>query len=225
MTLIETTSAARPHARRQTVLALELVGLYLVPPTCFLILREAGFPVPAIPAILAGFVVFAVKIVKDPTFDRRTLWRRPSNVPRIVGMFVVGAAFLVGVTLLVLPDKLFRFPLEQPALWLAIMIYYPLLSVIPQEVIYRAYFFHRYRGLFGTEAVMVVASAAAFGWVHVMFGHWLSVVLAMLGGMLFAWTWTRTRSLWAVAFEHALYGCFAFTVGLRPFFYTGAPPF
>lgn len=37
-------------------------------------------------------------------------------------------------------------------------------------------------------------------------------------GVLFAWTYERTRSTLAVSVEHALFGCWMFTVGLGSFF-------
>ena len=41
------------------------------------------------------------------------------------------------------------------------------------------------------------------------------------GGLFFADTYAKTRSLAAVYFEHALYGCYLFTIGLGFYFYHG----
>jgi hypothetical protein len=43
--------------------------------------------------------------------------------------------------------------------------------------------------------------------------------MTLLGGTLFAFTYHRTRSLLACSVEHALYGCFVFTIGLEQLFY------
>ena len=48
----------------------------------------------------------------------------------------------------------------------------------------------------------------------------LSVLLTVIGGLLFGWTWLRTHSIWLVSLEHALFGCFAFTVGLARYFHS-----
>ncbi len=66
---------------------------------------------------------------------------------------------------------------------------------------------------------MIIANALAFGYMHAVFRNPLAVVLALAGGALFAHTYDRTRSLCAVCFEHALYGCFIYTIGLGRYFY------
>jgi hypothetical protein len=63
---------------------------------------------------------------------------------------------------------------------------YPLVSVFPQEFLYRAFFFDRCRLLFGEGWGMVAASAMAFGFVHVIFRNWLAVGLCVIGEFLFS---------------------------------------
>jgi uncharacterized protein len=67
-----------------------------------------------------------------------------------------------------------------------------------------------------------VASALAFGFVHIIFGSWISVVLSTIGGLLFALTYMKSGSLLLTCIEHALFGDFIFTIGLGQFFYHGA---
>jgi hypothetical protein len=43
-----------------------------------------------------------------------------------------------------------------------------------------------------------------------------------IGGVFFARTYTARPSLALVVAEHALYGCFLFTLGLGHYFYHGA---
>jgi len=66
------------------------------------------------------------------------------------------------------PAPFFADP-ELAAAWVLIFILYPLFSVYPQELLYRTFFFHRYRPLFGGGWGMVIASALAFGFVHIIF--------------------------------------------------------
>jgi uncharacterized protein len=106
-------------------------------------------------------------------------------------------------------------------LWAIVMLLYPLLSVYPQELIFRAYFFHRYQALFGAGWTMIAASALAFGFVHIAFGNWISVVLSTIGGFLFALTYHQSGSLFLACLEHAFFGNFIFTIGLGQFFYHG----
>lgn len=206
-------------------LAVELVGLFGVPPAVLLWLRESGVHVPVIPVILVALVICGVLAAADRTLSPGVpeAGRSPtSERRRVLRTFGVGAIGLVGVTAVAAPAELFRLPFERTGLWLSILVIYPLLSVVPQELVFRAFFFHRYRALFESERGLWAASALTFGWVHALFGEPLSVVLSTIGGLLFGWTWMRTRSLVLVSIEHSLYGCFVFTVGLRAYFQSGA---
>ncbi len=102
------------------------------------------------------------------------------------------------------------------------MVLYPLVSVYPQEIIFRAYFFHRYRLLFPRPAVMILASGLCFGLVHVFFFNAWALTLSTVGGILFAWTYHRSGSILFSSIEHGLWGDFIFTVGLGMYFYSGA---
>jgi len=119
------------------------------------------------------------------------------------------------------PDLLFSLVKRSPALWAAVMLLYPWLSVYPQELLYRAFFFHRYRPLFGSRWTMLFASGLAFGFVHIIFGNWLAVALCVLGGLLFAFTYYSSNSLLLTCLDHAIFGNFIFTIGLGRFFYHG----
>ncbi len=46
--------------------------------------------------------------------------------------------------------------------------------------------------------------------------------MTIVGGWIFASRYRRTRSLFTVSVEHALYGMLVFTVGLGQYFYHGA---
>jgi hypothetical protein len=139
----------------------------------------------------------------------------------IVWRFVPFALGLVWLTCALMPAELFRLPAERPLLWLLVMILYPPLSILPQEIIYRSFFMRRYTPLLRDPARVRIACALAFGWMHIIMLNWVAIVLATIGGILFADTYQRTKSLAAVCFEHALYGCFVFSVGLGYFFYHG----
>jgi membrane protease YdiL (CAAX protease family) len=95
-------------------------------------------------------------------------------------------------------------------------------SVYPQEVIWRAFMFHRYRSLFRRRWAIIGASAIAFGHAHIVFHNWLAVGLCVIGGVLFARTFDRSRSTLAAWIDHALYGCLVFTIGIGRYFYSGS---
>lgn len=157
-----------------------------------------------------------------PLWDMAALRDRSMMRPMLL-RFAVCAALMTALTLLMIPERFLGFMSEKPLLWAMVMVLYPLLSVIPQEFIFRSFFFARYRELFPNPAVMLTISALSFGFVHILLHNWVALILSTVGGFLFAHTYHKRRSLALVALEHALYGCFIFTIGLGFFFYSGAP--
>ena len=106
------------------------------------------------------------------------------------------------------------------------MILYPLASVTAQEIMYRVFFFHRYKPLFGGDAQdAIVLNAVLFSFSHIIFQNVTTLIIAFLGGLLFAWRYHSSKSYWALVIEHALYGNLIFTVGLGKYFYTGVSNF
>jgi membrane protease YdiL (CAAX protease family) len=112
---------------------------------------------------------------------------------------------------------------HNPALWALIMVTYPVFSVVPQEIIYRAFFFHRYGPLFENKKVGVVTNAALFAFAHILFRNWVAVIGAFAFGLLWALTYLGSKSLLVVSIEHALYGNLVFTLGIGYYIY--APDF
>jgi hypothetical protein len=185
-----------------------VVGVYLA----------AHVPGGPIPVLLVAAVAAYLFLRRADGFDRRTLLRpealRPA-LPAVVRLWLVVSIGALVVVAIVDRGHLFDLPRRQPLLWLAILVFYPLASVYPQEILYRAFLLHRYgRALNGP-----VASAVAFAFAHLLFGNVLAVVATLAGGWLFARRYQQTRSLLVVSVEHALYGATIFTIGLGRFFY------
>ena len=150
----------------------------------------------------------------------RSRW--PIRCPALLPCLLVAAATATLLVWRLRPQLLFGFVRTHPLFWAAVMLLYPALSVYPQGIIYRVFFFERYRALFPGTAALIVASAAAFGYAHIIFRSPWPVALTFLAGLLFAWRYQSTESLLVSALEHALWGCYAFTVGLGILFYHGA---
>jgi len=87
--------------------------------------------------------------------------------------------------------------------------------------VYRAFFHHRYAPVLRGPVARILVGGAAFGFMHVVFLNWLAPAMTLVGGLLFAWTYERSRSLFAATFEHALWGCYVFTIGIGWYFYGG----
>jgi len=99
------------------------------------------------------------------------------------------------------------------------MLLYPIWSAYPQELIYRTFFFERYKDIFFKKWLMILANSILFGFLHIIFGNWVSVLGATIIGFIFSLTYSKHQSLLAVATEHAIIGDIVFTIGLGQFFY------
>lgn len=214
---IETRSLGTTE-RRTIWLWVEMIGVFLGMPLLIYSRILPNWPIPMLILITVG--AFCV-LAQDASFDRFHFFRL-DGVWKGLGEVLVRDALLMallGLTVLrFAPQLLFSFIKANPAMWLAVVVLYPLFSVYPQEVLFRAYFFKRYEPLFGNGAGMITASALAFGFVHIIFGHWISVVLSAIGGVLFSLTYRRSGSLMLACIEHALFGDFIFTIGIGSFF-------
>lgn len=166
----------------------------------------------------------AVWLARSGDFSFKHFWRGDNTeierrqLKGIMLRFSVSAVGLVALVLLLFPERLFEFPRATPMRWATLLIFYPVISVYPQELLYRAFFVRRYQSLFPRMEMSLVASALVFAWLHMIFRNYMAVVLTLVGGWFFAQTYARTRSLRLVCLEHSLYGCLIFTIGLGNFF-------
>ena len=111
-------------------------------------------------------------------------------------------------------ENLYVVILNKPLLWVMILFIYSFFSVYPQELIYRTFFFQRYKFLFKNERLFIFINAILFSLAHIFFKNALVMVLTFLGGILFAVTYKKTQSTLLVTIEHAIYGSWLFTVGM-----------
>lgn len=163
-------------------------------------------------------------LLLDRTFDRRQLWNWGAlrrALPGVLGLWLLGVLAIGAIVWWALPEAFLKLPRERPGRWLMICLCYPLLSVYPQNIVYRAFIMHRYRGVFTGETAMLWASAGAFAWAHVIFHNAVAVALTLAGGLIFARTYQQHRSTLLVSIEHALYGLLMFTAGLGHTLYLG----
>ncbi len=116
------------------------------------------------------------------------------------------------------PESLFNVISTKPMLWFGFSALYVVLSVIPQEIIYRYFFLKRYRTLFKNKLVLVLVNAILFSLAHIWFNSWIVLAFTFVGGILFFHTYRKTHSLWLVILEHSLYGIWLYTVGYGELF-------
>ena len=138
----------------------------------------------------------------------KIFWR--TTVIKFILIAIITSAF-VWITNSVL---FFNVMLNKPLKWLIILFIYSFFSVYPQELIYRTFFFKRYSALFKRERLFIFINAILFSLAHILFKSNLVIFLTFFGGILFAITYKKTESTLLVSIEHAIYGCWLFTVGM-----------
>ena len=165
---------------------------------------------------LIGFVyvIFVLLRIEKLTFKRapdldwRSFWTNT-----LLHLMVI-AAITIAYVWYSDRDQLFYVMLQKWWLWVFILFIYSFFSVYPQELIYRTFFFQRYRSLFPSAKLFVLLNAAVFSLAHIFFRNTLVMILTFIGGVLFALTFQKTRSTLMVTIEHAIYGSWLFTVGM-----------
>lgn len=205
---------------------LELAVLYVLTPLAIaLAVRFTAIPLVLLLAPVLALAVFL--LTRDEGFS----WRRLAGTGtsqrqllQILGLFAVLGVALTVFARVYLPGYFLSFPRTHPGVWIAVMVFYPLISVTAQEVMFRVLFHHRYSALFaGSMAAAVIVNAALFAFAHIVFASWVTVLVSFAGGLIFAWRYFTTQSFWTVVLEHSLYGNLIFTVGLGRYFLAGVP--
>lgn len=174
---------------------------------------------------IVGIVCLAVLLV-DKQFKRFRLWHWQDFVPHLrttLKMFIPWACLLAAVVYLLKPELFLQWPLQEPELWMLTLLIYPIVSVIPQEIIFRTFFFHRYKQILPSKMARWGLSTFVFGLVHLVYGNWVAMVLSWVGGALFGYRYMQTRSTPVVVVEHAIWGSFIFTVGLGSYLVISPP--
>jgi membrane protease YdiL (CAAX protease family) len=203
----------------RSALLAEFVLLFIALPLAY---RFSPLQAPPLPLLWLVSAYALGQLLRDPRFRRAQLWnaaKLPACLGVILIFFTISALALWLAVRRFAPQLQWSLVREHPLFWMLVMVAYPVLSVYPQGLLYRAFFFQRYTSLFPSKWTMIFASAAAFAFLHIIFHNWVAVSLTFAGGLLFALRYAETASLAASSFEHALYGCWLFTVGLGPFFF------
>lgn len=181
-------------------------------------------PALLLPAALSLTALGLVLLARTPGFAWHDLthgWRRIAWA-RVAAMALVTAAVGLGLMLALRPWAIFEPGRSVPLLLLAILVLYPPLSALPQEVLFRPLFFRRYGALLPRDArAQVVLNAAVFSLAHLVYWSWVVALLTFAGGVAFAHAYRVRRSFPEAVALHAVAGCVLFTLGLGTWFYAG----
>lgn len=165
---------------------------------------------------ISGFiyVIYVLLKVENNKFKIRQHINWTQFWQRTTIKFLATAMITVSYMYILDYDNLFVVVKSNPMLWVALLFVYSVFSVYPQELVYRTFFFQRYESLFRSNALFIIVNAALFSLAHILFKNTLVMILTFIGGVLFALTFKKTKSTLLVSIEHAIYGCWLFTVGM-----------
>ena len=212
------------------VKSLELIILFGALPCALLIMRSNGIRVPPLPLLWIGAVACLILMrrhgrrgagVSTEAEEHRTNTTRADLIEALL-LVSLCSVLLLALYPFITTSPMFEFPRERPIIWLVVLCLYPILSVVPQGLIFRRWFALRYTSLLGSGGTMIVIGALCFGCSHVLFGNVVAPVITAIGGALFMRTYLKSGSGWLADLEHAILGNVAFTIGYGQWLYSGA---
>ncbi|WP_299254393.1 CPBP family glutamic-type intramembrane protease [uncultured Aquimarina sp.] len=192
---------------------LELFLLFVMLPVSFLF----SYPAPIkVGLTVTGFIYILLHLKRSEflkiRFPDKVYWKPfwKETIIKLAIVIIITSLYVFWMA----PDKLFSIVIQKPILWVVILFVYTFLSVWPQEIIYRTFFYDRYESLINNKWLFIFINAILFSLAHIFLRSFLVQLLTFLGGLLFAFTYQRTKSTTLVSIEHAIYGNWLFTVGM-----------
>ncbi|WP_095588456.1 CPBP family intramembrane glutamic endopeptidase [Actibacterium ureilyticum] len=198
----------------------EFATLYLVAPVAMALVLPPELMFPALFSVMA---VGLWLLNRSPGFRWSALLDGAGRIDLrlVLGLAVVTAATCVAIMSWVAPGNLFGLARHQPRLLVMILLLYPILSALPQELIYRALYYARYGALLPDRHVGLMLNAAAFSLAHLMYWSWIVALMTFCGGLVFAHSYVRQRNFPQAVVLHAIAGQLIFAIGMGIFFYSG----
>lgn len=197
----------------------EFVGFYLLVPVGVALFMPPTLIFPAL------FVAMAVGLGllhgTDGFAWHQLRWRAGFDWRVVAGFTVVTLVVATAALGLTRPDAFFNILHTQPMILPVIILFYPILSALPQEVVFRVLFYRRYGGLMPNGRTAMLVNAAVFSLAHLMYWSWVVALMTFFGGLIFSWAYEARRSFALAVLLHSIAGWIIFTLGLGVFFYSG----
>lgn len=197
---------------------LELICIFIGIP---LLLHFDILPVYKLVPLFIVFTFYFFILWRDKTFKKKRFklngFRAWSLITWRSSIMIL---FLICFTWFIFPSQYLDLPVNDQKLWFALILGYPFFSVVPQEFVFRVYFYHRFQGLIGNRNMLILLNAILFSFSHLMFQNWVAIVLTFIASIMFSLTYLRHRSFTIVALEHSIYGLLIFTIGPGSFFHS-----
>ncbi len=167
-----------------------------------------------------GIILLAI----TPGFRWRELFAGLMRISTFVLLLVIAGSAISGYLILqeVRPGALFFLLRQNPELMMMIAIGYPLVSALPQELVFRVLFFRRYGAILPrSRVVQLMLNAGVFSYAHLMYWSWIVQALTFFGGLAFAYSYHVRRNFPEAVLTHSIAGVIMFALGMGIFFYSG----
>ncbi len=181
-----------------------------------------AIPLPRLLVLLSVFILTLIISINQKYLTKSSFNLRVADKKYIIfsslaylGTFCLLVAYLHFFR----ADLLFNIIRHKPKLIFLIIVFYPLVSAFPQEVIYRTFFIKRYKSLFNTKWQMLLVNTLLFSFLHIIYDNWYAIILTLVGGFIMTYNYYRNKSLMLVTIEHSIFGLIVFISGMGKFFY------
>ena len=198
----------------------EFVIFYILSPIGIAVFLPAGSIIPA----LIGFSVIGLVLLhRTPYFAWGQLHFGWSHWNwRELALFSAGMALLCYTVIsLTRPEDTFALLKENPWFLLIIWVFYPFVSALPQELLFRVLFYRRYLDILPSGRSVHLLNAAFFSFAHLMYWSWVVALMTFIGSLIFSWAYMRRQSFVYAVILHGLSGNIIFLMGLGVYFYMG----
>jgi len=111
-------------------------------------------------------------------------------------------------------ESIFNAIKNNPTQYFIMLGVYISFSVIPQEFVYRKFYFLRYNLIFQNKWQLILVNTLVFSLGHLFFNNFLVVIITLIGGFIFSLSYYKFRSFKFICIEHSLYGLWLYTIGL-----------
>ena len=169
---------------------------------------------------LTLYLVFTLSIVIlyfDKSFSFTSL-RKKVDWKFIIIFSIIFLSLGFFYVILVDKDLLFIFPKSNFELWLLVILIYPFLSVIPQEIVYRVFFFQRYFPNKRSFYFLTLLNMIVFSYGHIVFNNVHAILITAIVSPIFTYAYLK-KSFFTCIVLHALGGQIIFTLGLGKYFF------
>lgn len=196
----------------------EFVALFGAVPVAIAVILPASS---MFPALFAATALGIVLLHLTPGFSWRDLLRGGVDWLVVAGFALASLCCALAVSWVTTEGRPLAFAAANPGLMAAILILYPVLSALPQELVFRPLYFRRYGAILPEGAAGLVVNAAVFAFAHLMYWSWIVTAMTFAGGLAFAWAYRVQGSFPLAVVLHAVAGQIVFLLGLGMFFYSG----